>query len=85
MTNLVCVLQVLKLLLVIVFTTLEMIKKDRLLPIFSKVFTSVARMTRLLHQLTNIIPVFMMLSVAWAEDKRMFTQRKLQQDVALVS
>ena len=86
LTNLVCVLQVLKLLLVIVFTTLEMIKKDSLLPIFSKVFTSVARMTRLLHQLTNIIPVFMMLSVAWAEDKRMFTQGKLQQDnVDLVS
>lgn len=86
MSNLVCVLQVLKLLLVIVFTTLEMIKKDRLLPIFSKVFTSVARMTRLPHQLTNIIPVLMMLSVAWAEDKRMFTQGKLQQNnVALVS
>lgn len=86
MSNLVCVLQVLKLLLVIVLTTLEMIKKDRLLPIFSKEFTSVVRMTRLLHQLTNIIPVFMMLSVAWAEDKRMFTQGKLQQDnVALVS
>ena len=80
MSNLVYVL-----LLVIVFNTLEMIKKDRLLPIFSKVFTSVAGMTRLLHELTNIIPVFMMLSVPWAEDKIIFTQGKLQQDVALVS